>query len=232
MTVEELRQHPGYEQWLTLSHEEILPFVQEEFGRRGLLTRFYLLLNLFLLLLMILLGAWQVTNGLINTSTVILNSILGMGLALTLLVPVHEGIHGLAYKLVGAPKVQYGSDIRRFIFFAMADHFVVGFPRFIVVALAPFFVINLSAIFAIFYVSVNYQWILLGVLLMHTGACAGDFAMLSFFLRHRPEGILTYDDVEGQRSFFFRASGSEGPPPAARDEVRVNAGNTNGDEQD
>lgn len=35
MTVEELQQHPGYEHWLTLSHREILPFVQEEFARQG-----------------------------------------------------------------------------------------------------------------------------------------------------------------------------------------------------
>ncbi|MCO6480634.1 MAG: DUF3267 domain-containing protein [Phaeodactylibacter sp.] len=204
MTVEELQQDPAYEHWLSLSHDEILPFVQEEFGRRSWLTRFYLLLNLALLLAMILLGAWQVSHGLIGAGTVILNGILGILLTLTLLVPLHEGIHGLAYRLVGAPKVQYGSDIRKFIFYAMADHFVVGFPQFIVVALAPFLVINFFAFLAIFYVSLNYQWILLGVLLMHTGACAGDIAMLSFFLRHREKGLLTYDDVGRNTSHFYR----------------------------
>jgi len=204
MTVEELRQHPGYEHWMTLSHDEILPFVQEEFGRRGWLTRFYIFLNLAILLFMILLGIWQVGQGLLGTSKIVLNSILGFFLALSLLVPVHEGIHGLAYKLAGAPKVQYGSDIKKFIFYAMADHFVIGFPRLLIVALAPFIVINFFAVLAIFYVSLNDQWILLGVLLMHTGACAGDFAMLSFFLRHRREGVLTYDDVGRNTSHFYR----------------------------
>lgn len=150
------------------------------------------------------------SHGLIGAGKVILNSILGFVLTLTLLVPLHEGIHGLAYKLVGAPEVQYGSDIKKFIFYAMADRFVVGFPRFLAVALAPFLVINLFAVLAIFYVSLNYQWLLLGVLLMHTGACAGDFAMLSFFLRHRGEGMLTYDDVSGKLSYFYRQkTGSE-----------------------
>ena len=209
MTVEELQQHPGYKRWLTLTHDEILPFVQEEFGKRGWLARFYILLNLALLIGMALLGIWQVTHGLIGTGKVILNSILGFVLTLSLLVPIHEGIHGLAYKLVGAPRVQYGSDIKKFIFFAMADHFVVGFPRFIIVALAPFLVINFFTALSIFYVSLNYQWILLGVLLMHTGACAGDFAMLSFFLRHRGEGLLTYDDVSNQRSYFYRREENE-----------------------
>lgn len=204
MTVEELRQHPRYEHWMTLPHGEILPFVQEEFGRRGWLTRLYLLLNLAFLLFMILLAIWQVRHGLISAGTAVLNSALGAALALSLLVPVHEAIHGLAYKLVGAPRVQYGSDIRKFIFYAMADHFVVAFPRFVVVALAPFLVINFFAALALFYVSLNYQWALFGVLFMHTGACAGDFAMLSFFLRHRREGVLTYDDVANHTSYFYR----------------------------
>lgn len=189
---------------MSLSHHEILPFVQDEFGRQGGLTRFYLLLNLALLLFMVLFGAWQVNQGMATADMVILNSILGLALTLSLLVPVHEAIHGLAYKLVGAPAVQYGSDIRKFIFYAMADHFVIGFSRFVVVALAPFLVINFLTTLAIFYVSLNYQWVLLGVLLMHTGACAGDFAMLSFFLRHRREGMLTYDDVSRKVSHFYR----------------------------
>ena len=204
MTVEELQQHPGYEQWVVLSHDEILPFVQDEFGRRGWLTRFYLLLNLAFLLFMILLGAWQASHGLIGAGRAILNSILGFALTLSLLVPVHEAIHGLAYKLVGAPQVHYGSDLKKFIFYAMADHFVVGFPRFVFVALAPFFTINFFAALSIFYVSLNHQWILLGVLLMHTGACAGDFAMLSFFLRIRKQGLFTYDDVSKNASYFYR----------------------------
>ncbi len=210
MTVEELQQDPAYEHWVSLSHDEILPFVQEEFGRQGWLTRFYLLLNLALLLAMILLGIWQVSRGLLGAGTVILNSILGFVLTLTLLVPVHEGIHGLAYKLAGAPRVQYGSDIRKFIFYAMADRFVVGFSQFAIVALAPFLVINFFTILAVFYVSLNYQWFLLGVLLMHTGACAGDFAMLSFFLRHREKGLLTYDDVSRHISHFYRERPGEG----------------------
>ncbi|MCB9265289.1 MAG: DUF3267 domain-containing protein [Lewinellaceae bacterium] len=209
MTAAELKQHPGYEKWTTLSHSDILPFVQEEFGRRGWLTRFYLLLNLAMLLLMILMAVWQVTHGLIGTGRVVMNTVLGFVLTLSLLVPVHEGIHGIAYKLVGAPRVQFGSDIRKFIFYAMADHFVIGFPRFAFVALSPFFIINFFAAGAVFYVSLNYQWILLGVLLMHTGACAGDFAMLSFFLRHRKEGLLTYDDVAEHTSYFFRKKRAE-----------------------
>lgn len=214
MTVEELRQSPGHEHWITLSHEEILPFVQKEFGRKDWLLGSYLLLNLALLLFMVVLGGWQASQGWVSVGKMILNSILGFTLALSLLIPVHEAIHGLAYKFVGAPAVQYGSDIRKFIFYAMADHFVIGFPQFVIVALAPFLVINFFTTLGLFYVSLNYQWVLLGVLLMHTGACAGDFAMLNFFLRHRSEGVLTYDDVENKVSYFYREKNNTLSAPA------------------
>lgn len=204
MTVDELRQDPRFECWLSLRHEDILPFVQEEFSHRTAILRFYIFLNILLLLLMIALGAWQAYQGLITAGKIVQFSTLGLALALTVLVPVHEGIHGLAYKMAGAPRVQFGSDIRKFIFFAMADHFVVGRRQFHLVALAPFAAINFFSLLGIFFAPLTYQWLLMGVLLMHTGACAGDFAMLSFFRRHRQEEIYTYDDVAGGMSYFFR----------------------------
>ncbi len=209
MTVEELKQNPNFERWISLEHKDILPFVQREFGKKAWLIQGYILLNILLLALMIVLGAWQASKGIASTGNIILYSILGFAITLTLLIPVHEGIHGLAYKLLGAPKVKYGSDIRKFIFYAMADHFVAGSRDFTIVALAPFILINFLAVLGIFYVSLNYQWLLLGVLLMHTGACAGDFAMLSFLMRHKEEEVYTYDDVENNISYFYRARKSE-----------------------
>ena len=34
-----------------------------------------------------------------------------------LLIPIHELIHALAYKLVGAKTISFGSDIKNFVFF-------------------------------------------------------------------------------------------------------------------
>ena len=96
MTAEELQQNPGYKRWLTLTHDEILPFVQEEFGKRGCIDPILYFLNLtFTLTGMIVLGAWQAGQYWIGIGRVILNSLLGFVLTLSLLVPIHEGIHGL-----------------------------------------------------------------------------------------------------------------------------------------
>jgi hypothetical protein len=204
MTVAQLRDHPDYELWLELKHHEIMPFVQAEFSRQSPLLRAYLYFNLFLLLGMAALMGWQVYHGQVALGKALQCWALGMVAVLTILIPVHEGIHGLAYKLVGAPRVRYGADLSKFIFYAMADHFVVASRHFYIVAMAPFVVLGIFALLPIFYVSLNYQWFCWGVLLMHTGACAGDFAMLSFYLRHRDEDLRSYDDVQQGVSFFFR----------------------------
>ena len=165
MTVDELKEGSQFECWLELKHEEILPFVQEEFSQRSPLIRFYIYLNIFLLLFLLLLGAWQSRQGVATAGHMIQYCFLGMALALTLLVPVHEGIHGLAYKLIGAPKVEFGSDIRKFIFYAMADHFVMNWRHFQFVALSPFVVINFFALLAMFFILLAADFCFLPALL-------------------------------------------------------------------
>jgi hypothetical protein len=204
MTVEELQEHPHYEYWMELRHSEIMPFVLEEFSRKSPLLQGYLFLNLVLLMSMAGMMGWQAYHGIINIGSALQCWGTGVVAVLTILIPVHEGIHGLAYKLTGAPRVSYGADIRKFIFYAMADHFVVDSRRFYFVALAPFALISIFTLLPFFYVSLNYQWFLCGVLLMHVGACAGDFAMLNFFLRHQDFDLRTYDDVENGVSYFYR----------------------------
>jgi len=44
---------------------------------------------------------------------------------------------------------------------------------------------------------------LAGALLLHTGACSGDFALLNLVWAHRATGVFTYDDMVAKRSFFF-----------------------------
>ena len=58
------------------------------------------------------------------------------------LIPIHELIHGLFYKLDGAPAVQYKANFKKFIFYAMADQYVTTFYSFVILAIAPFVIIN------------------------------------------------------------------------------------------
>jgi hypothetical protein len=69
-----------------------------------------------------------------------------------LVIPLHESVHGLAYKIIGAPKIHFGADLKQMIFYVAADKYPVGRKGFYFIALAPFLFINLSgAITLIFF---------------------------------------------------------------------------------
>ena len=204
MTVAELQNEEAYEKILVLRHDDILPFVQNVFSEGSLIIRLYIVLNILLFIGMLIFGAWQLYHQLLSFWAQLGFFLLGLTIGLLPLIPVHEGIHGIAYKLVGAPKVSYGGNLKQFYFYAVADFFVVTASNLRFIALAPFFVINGLIILCFFYVGLKIQWFLLGLLLIHTAACSGDFAMLGFYVRYPGEKIYTYDDVKNKISYFFR----------------------------
>ena len=204
MTVDELQKSAAYHLLLMLPHDDILPFVREQFSNGTLVIRFYGLFNVVLLLLMMASAFQDINNGLIGWGEVLGQLGLGTLLVFTLLIPIHEGLHGLAYKIVGAPRVSYGVNWKMFYFYAVADRFVVGRNSFYFIGLTPFVIVSLLAILGFFFASVKLNWMLWGVLFMHTTACAGDFALLSFFEKNKDMGeIWTYDDVREKRSYFY-----------------------------
>jgi hypothetical protein len=166
--------------------------------------RVYLLFNLLLLFVLLLLAYQDVQKDLMSWGLMLKSFGLGTLLVFTVLIPVHEVIHGLAYRLMGAPKVSYGVNWRKFYFYAVADHFVVGRKPFFIVALAPFAFVSVLAIVLTFFVPVELKGVLFSVLLMHSGACAGDFAMVGFYEQHQHYSeILTFDDVNRKISYFY-----------------------------
>jgi hypothetical protein len=187
-----------------LRHDDLLPFIQEEIFTRTWTMRVYYALNVLLLALSIWLAVVDVSKGEISWGMVFKNFGLGILLAISLLIPIHEGIHGLAYKMAGAPKVRYGVNWRKFYFYAVADKFVANRKAFLMVGSAPFAVVSAATVILIFFTPLQVKWFLLGVLFMHTGACAGDFAMLSYYERNRHfEDMLTYDDLDSGISWFY-----------------------------
>lgn len=127
--------------------------------------------------------------------------------AALLLIPIHEVIHGIAYKWLGAPKVSYGVVWKKLVFYAQADRFVVGYKQFIIVALAPFVVIGVALLIAMLFANVQWSIFLLTLLSIHNGLCAGDFALMSYFFENRDKEMVTYDDeAEGKTYFYQRRS--------------------------
>lgn len=183
-----------------LVHDELVPFVQQYLRAGNRWSRGFTVANLLVFGLVTWLIFDQVAAG-----GVFLEELaeLGLGISLAfLLVVPHEWIHGLAYRQVGAPRVRYTAIWKKFIFTAQAPYFVADAREFRIVALAPFVVI--SSVLVLLVIGLPEQRLLFsGALLTHTAFCSGDFGLLSYFYQHRREELVTYDDVDGQRSYFY-----------------------------
>lgn len=126
------------------------------------------------------------------------------GLAIAfLLVPLHEYIHLVAYRRLGAMNTSYGVNLKRFYFMALADQFVANREEFQMVALAPFVVITSALVILLGLVGPETQLTVAGTMLTHTAMCSGDFGLLSYFDFHKNKEVITYDDIQGKVSFFY-----------------------------
>ncbi len=195
---EELKQN-GYVLSAELEHNNPIPFLRQYIKKWNPFTIFFWAWN-------ILLGLALIYFLFTKTDLLFIRKIdkLFLGIFLTLLLlPIHELIHGLVYKMCGAPKVTFKAVWRKFIFYAIADKFVTDNDEFYLVAVSPFAVINISLILTTFLVSEPVSWILFGALIFHTGGCFGDFALLSYFYENKENETVTYDDVPNGKSYFY-----------------------------
>ncbi len=123
---------------------------------------------------------------------------------LTILVAIHELLHGMALKLAGAPKVQFGGIWKKFIFFAEAGGFIINRETFLFVALTPLVVIQIISVIGIviwFYVPFLYFFLML--MTIHSFFCSGDVALITVFYRYPERKTYTYDDHELKKSYYF-----------------------------
>ena len=131
-------------------------------------------------------------------------ALLALLFSFTLLVVIHELLHGLALLAIGAPRISFGGDLRRFVFYAAADRFVIGRQPFLFVALMPLAVVQLVAVAGIivwFYHPFLYFFLIL--MTMHSFFCSGDIALVSVFYRHPGKRVYMYDVTSERVTYFF-----------------------------
>ena len=196
LTPDNLEQN-GYVLHVHLAHLDLVAFIKQYFFMKNPVTIFYWLFNLLL-----------VSGGVCflfladSAGDSLLKLFLGF-FVFFLIVPVHELIHGIGYKLAGAEKVTFKAVWKQMVFYAMADRFVANKKQFVLLAIAPFLLINTLFISLFFYLPEPFSWVSYGALLMHTAGCSGDFALMSYFYNYWEKNPVTYDDVAGQMSYFY-----------------------------
>jgi len=198
---EELEEN-GYVLLDEMNHSEIKPFLKKFITKRGWYLSIYYL-SVFISFSFLLFFCFNLHHtGSYPVKKILL--LFSLGVLFTFaLVPFHELIHGLGYKLAGAKNTSYDANLRKFYFLAIADKFVTSTQEFKIIALAPFLIISLTLIMVSFLTGEPWKVTLFTMLLIHTIACSGDFALLSYFEFNKKKEVVTYDDKENKVSFFY-----------------------------
>ncbi|MES2388746.1 MAG: DUF3267 domain-containing protein [Bacteroidota bacterium] len=195
----------GYELLDKLDHRALIPFVQLYLAKP---TRFSVLWFAFCGIGMAesaFCFIWCMRRHVpgFNMPTAMAWTFAGFILALGL-IPVHECIHALAYRAVGAKHTSFDSNLKKFYFLAIADRFVANRREFQIVALAPFVCISMALTALLFVLPPAGLLMVSAAFLTHTALCSGDFGLLSYFDFHKDSNIVTYDDKENKLSYFYR----------------------------
>lgn len=125
------------------------------------------------------------------------------GLLIFVLLPIHEGIHGLVFKILGAEKVGFGWTPKTLMVYAYAQKFVMSLKENAIVAVMPFLVITLALLIA-FFALPEYKTLIVSTFVLHTYGCLGDFILINYYFKYRHKQMFTYDDIdEAGVTYFF-----------------------------
>ena len=132
----------------------------------------------------------------------VLDFFLALAALFLVILPIHELLHAVAYRLAGARDVRWDYSLRMAAVWVTAHRFVATTRPFVFVALAPFVVIN-AALIGGAIAFPRYAVFLLFVLLWHLHGSIGDWSLLNFIWLHRERGFWTFDDAEAGKSYFY-----------------------------
>jgi len=193
-----------YEVIADVGHDEVVRFIQPHLKRLSWITAAYWCLNAAVLAGIVF--RWLQSGLRIMDAFPI--TCLGMVAGYLVLLPIHEHVHAVAYRMIGAAETQVRYNLRRLTGFCEAPWAIVSGGEFVRVCLAPLAVLNpILAILAFWPSPGKLALFLAGGLLLHTGACSGDIALVNFVWHHRGRALFTYDDPERKRGCFFRNAG-------------------------
>lgn len=129
---------------------------------------------------------------------------LGLGVLafFVIVLPLHELIHAAFFKLLGAARVGFGYSAKGLMVYAYAQKFVMQLRENALVAAMPFLLItSMLVVLLVFVPQLQFVWLL--ILVFHTLGCMGDFILIKHAWKNRRKNMLTYDDLEEKRTYFF-----------------------------
>ena len=201
--VETLRTDPAYQLIAELGFHEMLPFVMKQIKRRGVFPAIYFAVNLGMLIFIILLIVKGLSGQYLSWKQIMLQGVSGILAGSILVIPIHELLHGLAYRLLGAKKIIFGADPAQMIFYVTAHKYPVSGREVHLLSMTPFVLINLLTLTATALFFKDKLLFSAFFLLFHNMMCIGDFA-ISGYLCGAKGKVYTFDEPERKMSYFYQ----------------------------
>lgn len=130
--------------------------------------------------------------------------------AIPLMIVCHELLHGLAYLLLGAKEIKIGGSLKKFVFYTVADRFVLDAKRFYLVALFPLGVIGLF-LYGAMKLWPSQILFFSFLFFFHLLSCSGDVYLVNYFFAERKKGLFMYDEVDKEETVILEARPKEIP---------------------
>lgn len=198
-TIEELRNEEKYRLILAVPFENLLPFLFDNMSAATKTMRFFYSF-LIMCALSVIFFVFQTEKAF---GQIFWYGLVGFLSSFTIMVPIHELLHGLAFKIFGARKLKFGKDIKQMMFYVTVNNFVMNRRQFSVLALLPFITVTFVLLALELLVPGPLRWFCLSAMFWHATMCIGDFAMLSFFEKNKNLELYTFDDVSKKSTYFY-----------------------------
>lgn len=212
---EQLHQDGQFELIRTVDYKQMKSFVIDIVRNRNRLLIIY---SIFQLLSLSVWVGWFVLCLIDWQKKTIFCLLISFVFSLTVLIPLHESAHALAFLILGKKNIGFGAQLKKFVFYAEAHRQVIDRREITIVALMPLVLLGFAGLtLAIIGAATLLGTISAGVILIHPLFCAGDIALISYFNQYRPQELFSYDDRIQKKTFYFKKK--EAVP--GRDDLQV-----------
>ena len=204
-SVTELQNEEQFELIAKLNHKQIKDFVIERLLEKGRMVSVYMYYQTVMILFGLFFITRAVTLAFKHYTQPLTISVAAVLFCFTFLVVIHELLHGIAMKLTGAPKINFGGYLRKFVFYAEADRHVLNKKQFAFIALTPLVTVQIVTLIGIVFFF-HQPWVYFWIILMsfHSLFCAGDVGLLSLFYQEKDSEIYTFDVKAEKTSYYYK----------------------------
>lgn len=206
--VEQLQNEGLYSQILEMDFDDMIPFVLSNIRKKGLMSLLYIVVNVVVLSGIGICSIWGLYAGCITWSGFLMQSVLGIFAGSLIIIPFHELLHGLAYKILGAKKIHFGVNLQQFMFYVTANRFPVNRKELGFLAMLPFLAVNTTLLVVAIFWLPQYLVFFGLILFSHNLMCIGDFAITNYVLNQKEE-VFTYDEIGKKKSYFYKSVNSK-----------------------